>query len=367
MKKALKITIWVIVAAIFIGTFVFLYKNSQPDEIRYEITSPQSDITIARTTVLTGKIEPRDEITVKPQISGIISEISVEPGDIVNQGDIIAKIKVIPDASQLSSALSRVELAKIALNDAQLKYDRQKLLLEKKVASREEFENAEATLLKAKSELSGAQDAYAIVKEGISKTNASESNTNVRATTTGIVLDVPVKVGSSVIQANTFNDGTTIATIADMNNLIFKGNVDETDVAALKVGMPMSIKIGAMPDLSPSARIEYISPKGTASNGANTFEIRAAIETDGTAMLRSGYSANATVELVSQTIPLSVMESVVEFSGDSAFVYVLTDSVPKQVFKRTPVETGLSDGLNIEIKSGIEPGSRLRGRQIMDK
>lgn len=363
MKKFFKILLWIIVGAIFVGTFVFLYLNSKPKETVYAVVSPTNG-DIVRTTVLTGKIEPRDEINIKPQISGIITEINVDPGDIVKEGDVIAKIKVIPEASQLSSALSRVESAKISLADAKSKYERNRTLYDKKVISREEFETSETTYNQALRELDAANDSYMIVKDGVSKYNASESNTLVRATIGGLILDVPVKVGTSVIQANTFNDGTTVATIADMSNLIFKGNVDETEVGQLRVGMPMTISIGALPELSPSATIEYIAPKGTSENGANTFEIKAALDIDSVSGLRAGYSANATVTLSNSASVLTIPEGVVEFSGDSTFVYVMTDSLPEQKFTRTAIKTGASDGINIEVKEGIEQTARLRGDAI---
>ena len=258
MKKFFKILIWILVGALFIGTFVYLYFNSKPKQTQYELVTPDSG-DIERTTVLTGKIEPRDEIEIKPQISGIISKINVEPGDVVKEGDIIAEIKVIPDASQLSSAEGRVSSAKINLEDARLKHERNEALFSRKVISREEYENTLTAYENARQELASAQDAVNIVRQGVSRYNASASNTQVRATINGLVLDVPVKVGTSVIQSNTFNDGTTVATIADMSNLIFKGTVDETEVGQLRTGMPVAITIGALPDLKPSAEIEYLS------------------------------------------------------------------------------------------------------------
>lgn len=363
MKKVFRIIIWVLVAAVFIGTFVFLYNNSKSKETLYGTVKPEK-ATIERTTVLTGKIEPRDEIEIKPQISGIISEIAVEAGDFVREGDVIAKIKVIPEASQLSSAQSRINNAEIELEDALAKYKRDKALYEKKVISREEYETSEKTWQKAQEELDAARDAYKIVSEGVSQYNASQSNTLVRATITGLVLDVPVKVGSSVIQANTMNDGTTIATVADMNKLIFRGNVDETEVGLLKVGMPMSISIGAMPEMSPSAIIEYISPKGNDQSGANSFEIKAALNIDNSEGLRSGYSANATVCLAKAEDVLSLPESAITFNGDSTFVFVQTDSLPKPVYEQRPVTTGMSDGIKIEIKEGIDSTAIVRGAPL---
>lgn len=362
MKRFFKILLWVIVAAIFVGSFIFMYKNSQPEETVYEIVSPEIS-TIERTTVLTGKIEPRDQIDIKPQISGIISEILVEAGQTVREGDVIARIKVIPDASQLSSAQSRVDAAKITLDDAKDKYDRAKTLYDRKLISREEYETAETTYNRAVNDLEGAEDALDIVRNGVSKFNASESNTMVRATIDGLVLDVPVKVGSSVIQSNTFNDGTTVATIADMTKLIFKGSVDETEVGQLAVGMPMTISVGALPDATPTAVIEYISPKGNESSGANTFDLKAAITVDPEVSLRAGYSANAKVILSRAADVLTVPESIVEFVGDSTFVYCLTDSVA-QTFDRTAITTGIGDGIIIEVKDGINGDARLRGQQI---
>lgn len=365
MKKFFRILLWTMVGVIFVGTFVYLYMNSRPKEERYSVVSPSRG-DIVRSTVLTGTIEPRDEIEIKPQISGIISEVLVEAGDLVKEGDVIARIKVIPEASQLSSAQNRVDVAQIALDDAKAKYERSKMLFEKKVIAREEFETSEATYERAVKELAGARDAVRIVREGVSELNAKESNTMVRSTISGLVLNVPIKVGSSVILSNTFNDGTTIATVADMNNLIFKGNVDETEVGQLAVGMPMTISIGAMPEEHPSAVIEYISPKGTSANGANTFEIKAALSDLPEEGLRAGYSANATVTLRSVTNVLTVPESVVEYSGDSTFVYCLTDTVPVQKWRRTLVKTGLGDGISLHVESGIDSLSRLRGDKIIE-
>ena len=363
MKKVFRYLLWAVIVLIFIGTFVFLYQNSKTKEDVYSTLSPQR-LTIQRTTVLTGKIEPRDEIEIKPQISGIISEILVEAGDVVSEGDVIAKIKVIPDASQLSAAQSRVSVAEIDLADTKTKYERDKTLFEKGVVSRQDFEDSEKAWHKAIEELDAARDAYNIVREGVSRLNAKESNTLVRATITGLVLDVPVKVGSSVIQANTMNDGTTVATVADMNKLIFEGKVDETEVGHLRTGMPMDISIGALPTLAPKGVIEYISPKGDDSGGANTFEIKAALELDDVSDLRAGYSANATVILERAADVLTVPEAAVTFAGDSTFVYVRTDSVPKPVFERRAISTGLSDGINIEVKEGIDSTAVLRGDKI---
>ncbi len=321
--------------------------------------------TIDKTTVLTGKIEPRDEIDIKPQISGIISEILVEAGDKVNNGDIIAKIKVIPEESQLSSALNRVSVAQINLDEARRTYERTESLYEKKYESREKFETDKAALERAGKELDQAEDQLKIVREGVSSANAQGSNTLVRSTVTGVVLEVPVKVGSSVIQSNTFNDGTTIAKVADMTDLIFKGKVDETEVDLISEGMNVSISVGAIAGSDYPAVIEKIAPMASDDNGTNTFEVKAALNAEESAKLRAGYSANANVVLESASNVLAVPESVVEYEGDKAYVYVLLDSVPAQKFDKKEIKTGLSDGLMVEVKSkGITKKTPLRGSII---
>lgn len=360
MKKFLKRALWVLIGLLFVATFVYLFLNSRQKEPEYEIVSPTSDAVITKSTLLTGTIEPRDEIEIKPQISGIISEIYVEAGQQVKEGDVIAKIKVIAEENQLSSAQNRVSVAENSLELQKAKARRTAELYEKKFVSREEYEESQSALRNAEIELASARDALSIVRDGVSSTNAQGSNTMVRATITGLVLDVPVKVGSSVIQSNTFNDGTTIAKVADMNDLIFKGKVDETEVGLLSVGQPMTITVGALEDVSSDATIEYISPKAENNNGTNTFEIKAAVTLPDVSALRAGYSANASVVLRRADGVLSVPEAVVEFVGDDAFVYVLTDA-DKKTFERRQVETGLSDGVNIEITGGLNASDQLRG------
>ena len=319
MKKYSKLIIAAIIALIFIGTFVFLWQKSQPKEIEYTEFTPKKE-SIQKTTIITGKIEPRNEVNVKPQISGIISELYKEPGDYVNAGDVIAKVKVIPDMGQLSSAEARVRLADINLQQAKVDFEREKNLYEQKLVSADEFDKVKKTLNQAKEEVVAAQDALQVVRDGVSQSNAKASSTLIRSTISGVILDVPVKVGNSVILANTFNDGTTIATVANMNDLIFRGNIDETEVGQLVNGMSMKITIGALQDLKFDANLEYISPKATESNGANQFEIKAAVRVANNDKLRSGYSANAEIVLAAAEKVLSIPESAIEFSGDSTFV-----------------------------------------------
>ena len=364
MKKYSKLMVAAIVAIIFIGTFVFLYQKSQPKPTEYqELTSKVTDV--LKSTVITGKIEPRNEVNVKPQISGIITEICKQAGDYVQAGEVIAKVKVIPDMGQLSNAQARVRLAGINLKQAQVDYTREEQLFKKQLVSADEYDKVKQALKQAKEEVVAAEDALEVVRDGVSKRNASASSTLIRSTISGIILDIPVKVGNSVILANTFNDGTTIASVANMNDLIFRGNIDETEVGNLVVGMPMKITIGALQDLKFDADLEYISPKAVENNGANQFEVKAAVRSVKGGKIRSGYSANAEIVLAKAMHVLTVPESAIEFSGDSTFVYVIKGSDDKKTYERKQVITGLSDGVNIEIKKGIGLKDKIRGPQIV--
>ena len=362
--KYSKLIIAVIVALIFIGTFVFLYQKSQPEPVVYnEFTTKMGDV--SKTTLITGKIEPRNEVNVKPQISGIITDIYKEAGDVVKAGEVIAKVKVIPDMSQLSSAESRVRLAEINAKQAQVDYDRDKVLFDKHLITAESFDKVSQTLHQAQEEVKAANDALEVVRDGVSKSNASASSTLIRSTISGVILDIPVKVGNTVILSNTFNDGTTIATLANMKDLIFRGNIDETEVGQLSIGVPMKITIGALQDVKLNASLEYISPKAVENNGANQFEIKAAIDVKGAKSLRSGYSANAEIVLQTAKNVLTIPESAVEFSGDSTFVYLVKGKGEQKTYERHPVTIGISDGVNIEIKKGLSKKDIVRGPQVV--
>ena len=362
MKRALKYIIFALIALLFIGTFVFLFKNSRPEQVHY-LEHEAAIGNIRRTTVVTGKIEPRNEVNIKPQINGIISELRKEAGQMVKEGDVIAKLRVIPDMNSLSSAQSRVRLAEINLKQALTNYEREKALHDKQLVSDEEYDQVLQAYNQAREEKAAAQESLEVIRDGVSSSNATGSSTLVRSTITGLILDIPVKVGNSVIQANTMNDGTTVATVANMSDLIFDGNIDETEVGSLVEGMPMLISIGALPDFSSEAALEYISPKAVENNGANQFEIKAAVKVSSDHMIRSGYSANAEIVLAHADSVLVIPESALEFHGDSTFVYRKT---AEDTYERVAVNTGLSDGLNIEIKSGIAKGEIVRGTRIIN-
>ena len=364
MKRYSKLMIAAIVALVFIGTFVFLWKKSQPKPVVYNEFTPKVT-NISKTTVITGKIEPRNEVNVKPQISGIITQLLKEAGDYVNAGDVIAKVKVIPDMGQLSNAESRVRLATINLRQAKLDFSREESLFNQKLVSADEYDKVKQALRQAEEERMAAEDALEVVRDGISRSNAKASSTLVRSTISGIILDIPLKVGNSVILSNTFNDGTTIASVANMNDLIFRGNIDETEVGQLVLGMPMKITIGALQDLNFEAALEYISPKAVENNGANQFEIKAAVHVLKGNKIRSGYSATAEIELAHANNVLTVPESAIEFKGDSTFVYIIKDNGKEKTYDRKPVITGLSDGVDIEIKKGLSKTDKVRGPKIV--
>lgn len=362
MKKFGKYLMIVLAAVLFIGTFVYLFQRSRPKETLYE-EQVAGRGNIVRSTVVTGKIQPRDEVNIKPQISGIITELLKEAGQTVKKDEIIAKVKVIPDMGQLSSAQSRVRLAEVNLNQAKTNYNREKALFDKDLVSADEYEKVLQAYNQAKEELAGAKEALEIIRDGVSSSNASGSSTLVRSTISGLILDIPVKVGNSVTQSNTFNDGTTIATVADMDDLIFDGNIDETEVGRLTTGMPVKISLGALQDLTFDAVLEYISPKATVNNGANQFEIKASVKIPSGITIRSGYSANAEIVLDEASDVVTLPESAIMFEGEKTYVMVKE----ADGYVRRDVTTGLSDGINIEVKNGVKEGDTVRGAQIIIK
>ena len=363
MKKAGKYILFGLTGLIVFSTFVFLWNKSRPAVTVYEIVSPEIG-TIENKTIATGKVEPRDEILIKPQISGIVSEVLKEAGQMVKVGEVIATVKVIPEMGQLNAAESRVRVAEINLKQIETEFARQTQLYKKGVISKEEYDASEAGFNKANEEKTNAQDALDIVREGVSKKYARLSNTQIRSTITGMILDVPIKAGNSVIQANTFNDGTTIASVANMNDLIFRGNIDETEVGKIKEGMPLSLTIGAIVNQKFDAELEYISPKGLEQSGAVLFEIKAAIRVPNSVFIRAGYSANAEIVMAKAADVLTIPESTVEFSNDSAFVYVLKEEKPRQVFEKKQITIGLSNGVSVEIKEGLGLEDKIRGNAI---
>ena len=363
VKKIKRIVLLSVVGLAVVGTFVFLWKKAQPEVTEYEIVTPERG-TVETKTVATGNVEPRYEILIKPQISGIISEVLKEAGQRVTEGEIIAKVKVIPEMGQLNSAESRVNVARISLDQVESTHHRDEQLFKQGILTAEEFDVSKANYRKAKEELANAQSSLEIVRDGISRNTRSSSTTQIRSTITGMILNVPIKVGNSVIQSNSFNDGTTIASVANMNDMIFRGNVDETEIGKIREGMPIKLTVGALGTRTFDAVLEYVSPKGEEKNGAIQFEIKAAVSLPDTSFVRAGYSANAEIVLERAENVLTIPESTVEFHGDTAFVQVVKQEKPKQIFEKRQIKTGLSDGIKIEVKEGLTEKDKIRGAAI---
>jgi HlyD family secretion protein len=366
MKKVFRILGVVVLVAIFGGTLFFLYNKSKKKTDYFENKNPfYSDVVMK--TVATGSVVPRFEIEIVPQVSGIIDELFVEAGDKITKGQVVARIKIIPDMVTLNSAETRVNRAKIGFEDAQIDYDRQQKLFDKEVISYEEFKAAKVAYDSAREELTAAENNLELIKNGVTKKAATATNTLVRSTINGMVLDVPVEEGNSVIQANTFNAGTTIASVADMSDMIFEGNVDETEVGKIREGMPIELEIGAIDKEKFAAVLEYISPKGVEENGAIQFEIKANVKLKEGQFIRAGYSANANIVLERKDNVMVIPEGLLQFENDSSFVEVNVGSAEEPNYEKRWVHTGLSDGINIEITEGLKADDKVKGEKIDPK
>ncbi len=356
MKRFLKIFLWIIIIGVFVYTLFFLYQKSQAKPVIYKTESAYVT-DIVKKTVATGKIVPRKEIEIKSQVSGIIDELFVEPGDNVEKGDLIARIKIIPDMINLNNAESRVKRAELNLEEAEVKYARQKELYQKRVIAEADFLPVEIAYKNSVEELEAARNNLQLIKEGVTSKMGQASNTLVRSTISGMILDVPAEEGNSVIESNTFNNGTTIATVADMGEMIFKGKVDESEVGKIETGMPLILTVGAIEDIKFNAELEYISPKGVEENGAIQFEIKASVELKKEHFIRAGYSANADIVLEKRDSVLAINESLLLFEDDSPFIEIQTDT---QVFEKRPIELGLSDGIKVEVLSGVDESDQIK-------
>ena len=356
MKKAFKIFLLILVIGLFGGTLFFLYQKSKTKPVVYTTTTP-TIASIVKKTVATGSVTPRKEIEIKPQVSGIIEKIFIEAGKMIKKGDQIAKVKIIPNMVALNEAESRLNRANISLDDAKKVYERQKILFEKKVIAAGEFQQYETAYTNAKESVTSATDNLQLVREGVTGKSAQSGNTIIRSTIDGMILTVPVEVGNSVIESNTFNAGTTVATIADMGEMIFKGKVDESEVGKLHEGMPLILTVGAIDNLKFDAALEHISPKGVTENGAIQFEIKAAVKLKKNSFIRAGYSANADIVLERRDKVMTIPESMVQFEGQKTYVEI--ETTPQKFVKRY-IKTGLSDGLNIEVLSGLKMKEKIK-------
>ncbi len=356
MKTFFKVLLAIVVLGIFGYTIYFLYQKSQTQPIVYETTSPTIANVIKKTTA-TGSVIPRKEIEIKPVVSGIIDELYVVEGQELKKGDLIAKIRIIPNMINLNNAKSGVETAKIRMEDAKRNYDRQLELLEKGVIAKADYESYEVAYKNAQEDLETAEETLQLIRDGQIKKQSGETNTLVKSTISGMVLDVPVEIGNQVIESNNFNAGTTIATVADMGEMVFEGNIDESEVGKIKEGMPLLLTIGALENVTFDANLEQISPKGVEVNGAVQFKIKADVQLKDDQFIRSGYSANADIVLARVDSVMTISEGLLQFDDSSTFVEV---EVSPQQFEKRIVKTGLSDGINIEVLSGITKEDKLK-------
>ena len=372
MKRTGTIILLIIIVIAFSAGIWYIYTKDKKDPVVY-LTEKASTQTIVKKTVATGSIVPKDEVLIKPNISGIIDEIFVEAGDVIKSGDLIAKVKVVPNVNSLSSAKNninsartQVETARLALESQKSIYNRQKDLFEKGVISANEFDTAQLSYDQAQQRysqekvgLSGAQQTFDIVKTGTTRGLGTTANTEIRATVSGMVLDVPVKTGNQVIESNNFNDGTTIATLADVNRMIFEGKVDESEVGKISENLPLEITVGAIENKTFDAILDYIAPKGISENGAIQFEIKGTLNKKDTTFIRAGLSANASIILMKAADVLAIKEALVQYDPKTQAPFVEVET-GDQVFERRDIELGISDGINVEIISGITKDDAIK-------
>ncbi|MBN2166643.1 MAG: efflux RND transporter periplasmic adaptor subunit [Marinilabiliaceae bacterium] len=357
MKRFLKILLTILFIALLSWVVFYLYKQSKKDPIIYETESPEIN-NIIKKTVATGSVIPRKEIQIKPQESGIITEIYVEAGDMVKKGDLIAKIQIIPEMIQVNNAETSLKKAELQFKNAEIEYERKKELFDGKVIPESEYLTDKLNYDNAREDMNAARNNLELIKEGVIKKAGAQTNTLIRSTIDGMILDVPVEEGNSVIKSNTFNDGTTVAFIADMGNMIFEGKVDETEVGKIQQGMQLLLTIGAIDNTKYDAELEFISPKGVEENGAIQFEIKAAVKLKDNQFIRAGYSATADIVLDRRDSVLTIKEKLIEFKNDSAFVEIQGDK--PQSFQKKIIKTGLSDGIIIEILEGVEKDDKIK-------
>jgi len=357
MKKPVKIILGIVLLILLVWVLAYFKKSNTAEVVDYKVDEPYFT-SIDYKVVATGKLNPEEEIELKPQISGIVDIIVVEEGDIVQKGDLIAKIRVVPNEQALVSANSRIKTTQFTKDNAQILYDRNKALFEKGVISKQDFENSELSLNQAVENLKQAQNDYQIIRQG-SLSGGSSANTNIVAQIPGTVLQIPIREGDQVIQSNNFNAGTTIATIADMSKMIFEGKVDEAEVGKLEEGKDIVVVLGAINEKKFPAKLTFVAPKGIEENGAVQFTIKADVEVEQSTKIRAGYSANAEIEIESKDSILSIKEALLQFNRitEKPFVEILKEDGK---FEKVDVELGLSDGINVEITDGVKEGDKIK-------
>jgi len=356
MRRIVPIVLGALLLVLFAGTLLFLYRKSQAEPVVYETETPFV-ATIIKKTVATGSLVPRREVIIKPRVSGVVDELFVEAGAEIKAGQDIARIKIIPNVVSLNQAEAAVDAARINFENAKKEQARYQTLLKQQLISEVEFTRYQLDYKLRQQELQSASSNLQLVKSGAAKGAGKVSNL-VSSTVTGMVIDVPVKEGWSVTETNNFNEGTTIAVVADMGDMIFQGKVDESEVGKIKVGMPLEIVVGAIEKQKLEGKLEYIAPKGVDVEGAIQFEIKAAIAPVKGVFIRAGYSANADIVLEKRVDVLAVHEALLQFEKDGKpFVEV---QVADQKFEKRPVEVGVSDGVQIEVLKGVDAKTQIK-------
>ena len=358
MKKTVTIIILLFIVVFFGGAMYYLYQKNTEDPITYKTENPTKR-DIVKKTVAIGSIKPLEEVLIKPNISGVIEEVYVEGGDIVKTGDLIAKIRVVPNLSSLNTARNNIQTMKISFDDQKRNYDRQKALYEKGVISGVDLETAEVSYKQALQNYNAAKQDYDIIKTGSTKGLGRSANTLIRSTVNGMILEVPVEVGNQVIESNTFNDGTTVVVLADVGEMIFEGKVDESEIGRIKEGLPLEITVGAMEDRIFNAKLDYIAPKGKEENGAIQFEIKGSLKLQDTTFIRAGLSANASIILAKVKDVLAIKEALVQYDDDTKLPFVEIQTGDQQ-FEKREIALGVSDGIYVEIISGISENEDIK-------
>ena len=372
MKRTTTVITLIVIVAAFATALIYLWGKNQEDPVTYT-TEKASSQTIVLKTMATGSIVPKEEILIKPNISGVIEEVYIEAGEYVNSGDLIAKIRVIPNVSSLTSAKNNIASSQNALQTAEINfktqkaiYDRQKELFDKGVVAANEFDQVNNTFLQAKQrveqsriDVTQSRQNYDIIKTGTTSGLGNIAQTQVRATVSGMVLDVPIKEGNQVIEANNFNEGTSIASLADIKKMIFEGKIDESEVGKIKEGLPLEITIGAIENAKFDAILDYIAPKGVAENGAIQFEIKGSLKNIESTFIRAGLSANASIILDKAENVLAIKEALVQYDPKTKKPFVEV-AVGEQKFERRDIELGLSDGIFVEVKDGVSKTDEIK-------
>ena len=356
MKILKYIVIGLLIFGAIFATLYFIKTNSKP-LVEYKTQSPKTQ-NIEKKTVVTGTVIPKDEVEIKPQISGIIEKLFVEEGDLVTNGDLLAKVKVVPNEQSLNTAKGRLSNTLILLKNAEIEFKRNQSLFDKEIISQQQFDNAKLSFDQAKQNVINARSDLQIIKLG-SAGGSSIANTNIRATVAGTILEIPVKEGDQVIESNTFNAGTTIATIADLNKMIFEGKVDEAEVAKLIIGMPLKVSLGAIQDKEFNAELKFIAPKGSEEQGTVQFIIEGDVYLDNSVFIRAGYSANASLVLEKKDSVICISEALLQFDKITNDPYVEIKNA-KGKFERKDIDLGISDGINVEVVKGLNMEDQIK-------